>query len=73
MWPIHVKYCAMSGLSVPNWWERALTADCWANGPRMARAGSPGSTWAAKNTMMLRINSVISPRPMRLRMKIVIA
>src|SRR6185437_14364269 len=69
MWPIHVKYCEISGLSVPSWWESVLTEDCWANGPRMARAGSPGRIWAAKNTMTLRINSVISPRPIRLRMK----
>src|ERR1700722_3026927 len=36
----------------------------------MARAGAPGSTWAAKNTIRLRMNSVIRPRPRRLRMNV---
>src|ERR1700761_4051266 len=35
----------------------------------MERAGSPGSTWAAKKMITLRIHSVISARPRRLRMK----
>src|SRR5947209_872647 len=71
--PIQVRYCEISDLSVPSLWASSFTEDCWANGPRMARAGSPGSTWAAKKTMMLRIHSVISPRPIRLRMNLVIA
>ena len=63
----------MTDLSVPSWWASALTADGAASGPRIARAGSPGSTWAAKNTIRLRIHSVIRPRPRRLRMKLIMA
>src|ERR1700741_4537713 len=72
MWPIQVVYCWMSGLSVPNWWSSACTADGAASGPRIERAGYPGSTWAAKKMVPLRSNSVISARPTRLRMNRVI-
>ena len=60
-----------TGLSTPSWWSSALTALGAASGPRIERPGSPGRIWPAKNTIRLRIHSVISARPSRLRMNAV--
>ena len=68
-WLIHVQYWDSNGRSVPSWCVSALTASGAASGPSTARAGSPGSTWPAKNTITLRIHSVIKASPTRLRMK----
>src|SRR5579863_6375079 len=65
--PIQVPYWLTSGLSTPSWWSRAATALGAASGPRMARPGSPGSTWPPKNTITLSSHSVISARPRRFR------
>src|SRR6185312_11538478 len=70
---IHVQYWVTSGRSTPSWWSRACTALGLAKGPRMARAGSPGSTWPAKNTIRLSRNRVISASPSRRTRYIVIA
>ena len=67
-WPSQVDVLLDDRLVGPELVASALTADGAASGPRIARAGSPGSTCAAKNTIMLRMNSVMIPSPIRLRM-----
>ena len=59
---------------MPSWWLSCvdrLLGD--ANGPRTRRATFPGSTFAMKKTSTLSSHSVISPRPIRLRMNLVMA
>ena len=63
----------MSGWSVPSLWLSSATASGDANGPRTRRATFPGSTFAMKKTRMLSSHSVISPRPIRLRMNLAMA
>ena len=66
---IQSQYCTISGRSVPSS-SLSSSTDAWsANGPRIRRATSPGSTWAARKITMLRMNSVIRPRPMRFARK----
>src|SRR6266568_3569580 len=46
----HVQYCSITGWSRCSWRRRAARLAGVASRPRMARAGSPGSAWVARNT-----------------------
>src|SRR6266516_2700798 len=59
------QYCSGIGWSVPSSWFSALTAPGAANGPRMRRPTSPGSTCAPRKTMVASSHSVSSARPKR--------
>jgi hypothetical protein len=64
----HVQYCSITGWSRCSWRRRAARLAGVADRPRMARAGSPGSAWVARNTRMETRISTTIPSSSRRRM-----
>src|SRR5215472_5515984 len=65
-----VQYCSIAGWSRCSWRRRAARLAGVADRPRMARAGSPGSAWVARNTTTETRISTTMPSSSRRRMKL---
>src|SRR5690348_16327974 len=64
-----VQYCSITGRSRCSWRRSAARLAGVADRPRMARAGSPGSAWVARNTSTETRTSTRTPSRSRRTMK----